>query len=228
MAKYAMKRKERNNGSSSEGLSRESIIEAAVALLDSNGESALTFRALSERLSTGSGAIYWHIANKSDLLSAACDAVVARTIAAIGHGPTPKESIRTFSLAMFDAIEARPWMGAALPRAAGEMPIVRILECLGGHVRALGLSEQQQWLVASAMLNYILGVAGQNAANMHVAMSKQIDRHDFLHAVASTWSRLDADAYPFVRRAAEFLPQHNDREDFLAGIDLILRGLDAG
>ena len=61
-------------------LSRERIIEASIELLDSSGEEGLIFRALSERLATGPGAIYWHIANKSDLLAAACDTVVVCTI----------------------------------------------------------------------------------------------------------------------------------------------------
>ena len=65
-----------------ESLSRDRIIEASIELLDSSGEGGLTFRILSERLATGPGAIYWHIANKSDLLTAACDAVVARTMEA--------------------------------------------------------------------------------------------------------------------------------------------------
>ncbi|WP_414940446.1 hypothetical protein [Amycolatopsis sp. cmx-11-51] len=41
-----------------EALSRERIVEAAIALLDADGESGLTFKTLTERLTTGSGAIY--------------------------------------------------------------------------------------------------------------------------------------------------------------------------
>ncbi|GAA1938738.1 hypothetical protein GCM10009754_02190 [Amycolatopsis minnesotensis] len=39
-------------------------------LLDAGGEGGLTFRALTERLATGPGAIYWHAANKGELLGA--------------------------------------------------------------------------------------------------------------------------------------------------------------
>ncbi|MBJ6764564.1 helix-turn-helix transcriptional regulator [Myxococcaceae bacterium JPH2] len=52
-----------------DALSRARIIEAAVELLDDEGESGLTFRALATRLATGAGAIYWHIANKNELLA---------------------------------------------------------------------------------------------------------------------------------------------------------------
>ncbi|MCP3707205.1 hypothetical protein M3I54_09460 [Paraburkholderia sp. CNPSo 3274] len=37
-----------------DSLSRERIIEVSIELLDSSGESGLTFRALAERLATGS------------------------------------------------------------------------------------------------------------------------------------------------------------------------------
>jgi AcrR family transcriptional regulator len=93
--------------------------------LDSSGEGGLTFRALSGRLATGPGAIYWHIANKSDLLTAACDALVARTMNAPLVGATPAATIRTLALGMFDAIDAHPWVGAALTGPPGQRPMVR-------------------------------------------------------------------------------------------------------
>ncbi|MFP3246706.1 MAG: TetR family transcriptional regulator, partial [Paraburkholderia sp.] len=77
-----MGKKARSPQRREDSLSRDRIIEASIALIDSSGESGLTFRALSERLATGPGAIYWHIDDKSDLLNAACDAIIARTMSA--------------------------------------------------------------------------------------------------------------------------------------------------
>src|SRR3954465_3816370 len=53
-----------------DALSRERIVQAAIEILDAEGESGLTFRALATRLSTGAGAIYWHVASKGELLAA--------------------------------------------------------------------------------------------------------------------------------------------------------------
>jgi AcrR family transcriptional regulator len=208
-------------------LSREQIVETSIALLDSGGEGGLTFRALSERLATGPGALYWHVADKRDLLTAACDAVVARTLHALSADATPESAIRAVALGMFDAIEAHPWIGSALTRAPGELPIVRIVERIGQQVHALGVPDRERWAVVSALLSYILGVAGQNAANTQRARTRGIVRCDFLDAVANAWSRLDADTYPFVRGMAVQLRTHDDRMDFMAGIDLILQGLAA-
>lgn len=208
-----------------ESLTRERIIEASIELLDSGGEGGLTFRALSERLATGAGAIYWHVENKGDLLNAACDAIVARTLAACVAGATPQATIHSLALGLFDAIDDHPWVGSALTRAAGQSPMVRIVECLGRQVSALGVVEAEQWAAVSALLHYILGVAGQNAANTQFGRSQGIDRASFLDAMATSWSQLDAQEYAFVRSLAGHLREHDDRADFLAGVDLILKGI---
>jgi AcrR family transcriptional regulator len=208
-----------------QSLSRGRIIEASIALLDGSGESGLTFRALSERLVTGPGAIYWHIAGKSELLTAACDAIIARTLNAPLVGATPEATIRALALGMFDAIDAHPWVGSALTRAPGQLPAVRILEAIGQQVRALGVPEEQQWATVSALLSYILGVGGQNAANGQFARAHGLDRSNFLEAVSTAWSELDPVEYPFTRSVAGQLRAHDDQIDFLAGIDLILGGI---
>lgn len=220
-----MVKKARSSQRREESLSRDSIIEASIKLLDSSGESGLTFRNLSERLATGAGAIYWHVENKSDLLTAACDTIVARTMASCMVIATPQATIRALALGMFDAIDTHPWVGSALTHAAGQLPLVRIVECIGQQVRALGVPKKAQWAAVGTLLHYILGVAGQNAANTQFARTQNIDRSDFLEKVSTAWSQLDPHEYPFVRSVAGQLRAHDDRVDFLAGIDLILDGI---
>jgi len=221
-----MKRKASSPQRREESLSRERIIEASIELLDRSGEDGLTFRALAERLATGAGAIYWHVANKSDLLTAACDAMVTRRLKANATGATPSAAIRSIAGEMFDAIDEHPWLGSALIHCAGQMPMVRILEAIGQQVRALDVAGEAQWQVACALLNYILGVGGQNAAHTQFAKARDLDRTDFLNAMATMWSELDPDDYPFARSVAGQLSTHDDRADFLTGIDLILKGID--
>ncbi len=81
-----------------DALSKERIVEAAIEILDNDGEGALTFRALAARLATGSGAIYWHVADKHDLFAAATDHVIARVLIAVLRGSEPRNAIRTLAL----------------------------------------------------------------------------------------------------------------------------------
>jgi len=207
-----------------EALSRESIIEASIALLDRGGEDGLTFRALSEQLATGPGAIYWHIANRSDLLTAACDALIVRAMNEIPT-TTPEKTIRAVALGLFDVNEAHPWIGSALAGPPGAQPVVHILERIGQQIRALKLPSGQQWAAVSTLIAFILGICRQNAANRYLARLHNLDRAHFLEAVSTAWSQLDEAEYPFARSVAGRIRTHDDRADFAAGIDLILAGI---
>jgi AcrR family transcriptional regulator len=209
-----------------EPLSRERIVEAAVELLDTAGEGGLTFRALAERLVTGPGAIYWHVADKDELLGAATDAVVTATTTATTAGATPQESVRALALGVFDAIAAHPWIGSQLARDPRRSPVLRVFEHLGRQVQALGVPDDALFTAASALLNYIIGVGGQNAADRRGHRSGA-DRAEVLTAVAEAWTTLDPEEYAFTRAVAGQLREHDDRAEFLAGIDLILTGITA-
>ena len=207
-----------------DALSKERIVEAAIAILDAHGEDGLTFRALAARLATGSGAIYWYVADKNDILAEATEHVVAGAMTDVVGGAGPREAIRAMALGAFDAIDAHPWVGAQISREPWRPAMLRIIEGIGGRLQALGVPECAQFDAGSALVNYILGVAGQNAANARL-LSRETDRSAFLATVAARWARLDAAAYPFVCRVAGQLREHDDREQFLAGIDLILAGI---
>jgi AcrR family transcriptional regulator len=218
-----------------EPLSRERIVGAAVELLDAVGEGGLTFRALAERLATGPGAIYWHVTGKAELLAAATDAVVAAAVAVepTASPASPQDGIRAVALGLFDAIEEHPWLATQLAtqlsRSPGGPVTPRIFESIGRQVRALGVPEGSWFTAASALMHYILGAAGQNAANAANpgARRPDVDRAEFLDAVSAAWKELDPDDYPFTRAVADQVRGHDDREQFLDGIALILAGIAA-
>jgi AcrR family transcriptional regulator len=208
-----------------DALSKERIVEAAIEILDADGESALTFRALAARLATGSGAIYWHVADKHDLLAAAADHIIARVTTKAVICADPRGSIRALALGMFDAIDTHPWVGGQLSRDPWQHAVLRILEDVGAQVQALGVPEHAQFNVATALLSFVLGLAGQYAAAARLCV-RDMDRTAILEAVAARWAQLDPAEHPFVRKVARQLPGHDDREQFLAGIDLILAGIE--
>ena len=207
-----------------DALSKQRIVAAAIEILDADGETALTFRALAARLATGSGAIYWHVASKNDLLTAATDDVIARVMTEVASSAEPQEAIRAIALGAFDAIDAHPWVGTQLSREPWQPAILQILEGVGGQLQALGVPRRAQFDCASALVNYILGLAGQYAAGARL-LPRDTDRTAFLATVAAQWAQLDPEQYLFVHQMATQLPGHDDREQFLAGINLILTGI---
>ena len=221
-----------------DALTRERIVEAVIDLLDSQGENGLTFRTLAARLETGHGAIQWHIATKNELLQAAADDVISRAVAGVtvvagvtgvtgvARGAEPRAAIRGIALAVFDAIDAHPWVGTELSREPWQTAVLQIFEGVGGQLHALGVPEPAQFDAATALLNFILGLAGQYAASARL-IGHETDREAFLAGLAARWSDLDPARYPFAHQVAPRLRDHDDREQFLAGVDLILAGMTA-
>jgi AcrR family transcriptional regulator len=186
-----------------DALTRERIVEAAIGLLDAQGEAGLTFRALAARLETGHGAIQWHVANKGELLKAATEDVIARAVTGAGvvDDARPREAIRGIASGMFEAIDAHPWVGAELSREPWQSALLPIFEGVGGQLQALGVPGPAQFDCASAILSYLLGLAGQYAAGIRL-LPRDTDRSAFLGTLAAQWEQLDPARYPFTRQSA--------------------------
>ena len=210
-----------------EALTRDAIVEAAAEMLDAGGEDALTLRALTVRLATGYGAIYHHVADRDDLLAAATDHVIGGIVTDRVADAEPRAALRALALGLFDAIDAHPWVGAQLTREPWRPPLLDVYESVSEQLRALDVPQRALSDAAGVLVNYILGVAGQNAANARALAHSKMDRSTFLATVAARWAQLDPATYPSLLHARTRLLEHDDREQFLAGIDLILAGIEA-
>lgn len=210
-----------------DSLSRELIIQTAIDLLDGGGESALTLRALTVRLSTGYGAIYHHVADKSDLLAAATDDIITRVLSGAVTDTDPRETLRRLALGLFDAIDAHPWVGAELSRQPWRPALLDFYESIARLLDALAVPERARFDAAGTLMNYVLGVAVQNAANARHLADSDMDRAAFLDAAAAQWAQVNPSQYPFVHAAVTQLREHDDREQFLVGVDIFLTGIAA-
>jgi AcrR family transcriptional regulator len=200
-----------------DALSKERIVEVAVEILDSGAESALTFRALASRLSTGIGAISWHVAKKDDLLAASTNDVVGRVVADVVGNSESKECIRAIILAVINAIDAHPWVGTQLAREPWQPAMLHVFEGIGRVLQALGLPGKAQFNCATALMSYIIGLAAQYAAGARLFLS-EADRSAFLAVVAAQWTNQhDAANFPFVHQVAGQLPDHEGREQIPRG-----------
>lgn len=210
-----------------DSLSRKLIIQTAIEILDSGGEKALTLRALTVRLSTGYGAIYHHVADKSDLLATATDDVITGVLSGAVADADPRTVLRRLALGLFDAIDAHPWVGAELSRQPWRPALLDFYEGVGRLLDALDVPEKARFDAAGALVNYVLGVAAQNAANARLRAGGDTDRETFLENAATQWAQIDPGRYPFVHAAATQLREHDDREQFLIGVDIFLAGISA-
>ncbi|AUG76071.1 TetR family transcriptional regulator [Kitasatospora sp. MMS16-BH015] len=210
--------------------SLETVLGAAVALLDEAGESALTLRALAARLGTGVGSIYWYVSGKDDLLERAIDHVLGGVLETVrGRADTgdPVEDLRTTAVTLFDAIVDRPWLGSRVMRNI-DVPSnsLRMYEELGRQTLRLPLTPRQRFHAVSAVICVVVGSAddlGQDPPPE--VLDGTVGRAEFLGEYAERWRSLDAEQFPFLHDVVEVFDGHDDREQFLSVLDLALAGV---
>lgn len=219
-----MSNPEQRSPKRSKALSREQIVTATIELLDSAGESALTVRALTAHLATGRGAIYHYVTDKEDLLAAATDGVIGGVFEAAGADPDPRSELRSLALGIFDALTEHPWVGIQLGREPLQPAVFRIWKGLAVCLQRMGVASDARSDAGAALVNYLLGAAAQYAATFRLTADGS-DRNAYLESFAAELIRSDSEAITIETAAA--LVKHDDRAQFVAGIDIFLAGIDA-
>src|SRR5579862_8023567 len=104
-------------------LSRDRILEAALALVDEHGIDALSMRKLGQSLGYEAMSLYNHVANKDDVLDGILDLALAEMAPPDPEGGLP--SIRAAALSAHAASQRHPW-AASLLMAPGRVRPARL------------------------------------------------------------------------------------------------------
>jgi AcrR family transcriptional regulator len=140
-------------------LHKRDVVDAATAILDSYGIADLTMRRLARELNVSPGALYWHFANKQQLLGAIADRLLqpAREVPAVGDW---RARIVAVCSALRDALLSHT-DGAELVSAsfaAGQSDAaVEILAALSGAAADAGVPGAEAELAARTVIYYVLG-----------------------------------------------------------------------
>ena len=147
---------------------------------------------------------------------------------AAGQPPTTDERdrLRRLALGLFELIDRHPWLGSQLVRHPWQVAVLRIFERAGAGVSALGVPAARRFDAASAFVTSVLGLAAQYAAGLQL-LGRDSDRSAVLAGITAEWESLPAVEFPFVHEVAPVLRTHDDRAQFLAGIDLVIAGMRA-
>ncbi|MFI6646701.1 TetR/AcrR family transcriptional regulator [Streptomyces sp. NPDC050529] len=208
----------------------EAVLAAAVALLDEAGASALTLRALAARLGTGVGSIYWYVSGKDELLDRAIDHVLGGVLADIdgqAASDDPIDDLRVMAVTLFDAIVDRPWLGPHFMRDLVDRGnSLRLYEALGQQTLRLDLTPRQRFHAVSAIVGDVVGSAADMGQEPpEEVLDGAVNREEFLGRYAEMWRELDAEEFPFMHDIVDEFDGHDDKEQFLAGLELTLAGL---
>ncbi|MGE2713850.1 TetR family transcriptional regulator [Mycolicibacterium litorale] len=165
-------------------LHKHDVVEAATAILDSYGIADLTMRRLARELNVSPGALYWHFANKQQLLGAIADRILqpARDVpdAADWRGRIVAvcTALRDALLSHTDGAElVSASLAAGQSDAAGD-----ILAALSRAAEDAGVPATDAELAARTVVYYVLGFTVDEQSRLQWDSAGVLDPE---HAVAA-------------------------------------------
>ena len=206
-------------------LSRELVVETALALLDQDGPGALSMRRLADHLGVAPNALYTHVRGKADLI----DGLIDQVYAGLELDPDPArdwtEQLAAISRDVRAQLLAHP---AVVPFAIQQPGLgphgLRLGEAIYGVLRPVGLPDRAVVGAVYALLTYILGFV---ALEVPRAGTDPQTSDEFVRRLHGFFAALPPGEFPHTVELAPLLARISTDDQFEFGLRTFIDGLRA-
>jgi AcrR family transcriptional regulator len=206
-------------------LSRERVLQAALALADRGGLESLSMRKLGQELGVEAMAVYYHLPNKEAVIDGIIDLVFAE-MGVPGGAPDWRTAMRRRGLALRDALARHRWaIGLMESRRNPGPATLGHHDAVLGTLRASGFSVEMAAHAYSLLDSYIYGFA---LTKMNLPF--ETGGAEIAEVAQDMLMPFDPGAYPHL---LEFITEHavapgyDYGDEFEYGLELVLDGLEA-
>ncbi|MEY2534368.1 MAG: hypothetical protein QOF29_2278 [bacterium] len=206
-------------------LSKERVLQAAMALAARDGIESLTMRKLADELGAGAMSVYHYVPNKDVLLDGMVD-IVFSEIELPSTDVDWKTAMRKRAISTREALGRHPWAIGLMEGRANHGPAnLRLHNAVLGCLRAAGFSIEMTVHAYSVQDAYIYGFALQERdmspeSADDFAAEAQRQMHEY-QAVLADYPHLVEVVGGYVAKSG-----YDYATEFVFGLDLILDGLD--
>jgi AcrR family transcriptional regulator len=207
-------------------LTRESITDAALGIVDREGLDALSMRRLAEELDCGPSALYGHVSGKDEVLHLLIDRVAGEIEV---PDPDPerwqeqlKELMRTTRKAL---LSHRDLAGASVANIPTGPNVVRVVDRLLALFLAGGLPRQVAAYAADLLPQFVTA----SAYEFSLFEQRMAEEPEYFERLHGYYTALPAEQFPVLADLVTELmaPDEADDARFEFGLDVIVRGLAA-
>ena len=202
------------------------MVDAALALADSEGLAALTIRRLAQALGVTPTALYWHFPDKQAVLDALGDRLWEETLDRLGPAEADDAwaEIRTLFEALVAVFRRHPVLAPLAPGRGLDCPAgLTATERALDQLARVGYDEHR----AIAAVNFLLGAALMLVTSVPGATVPDAElREELVRRKRAALLTLPPGRYPQVERAVGHLFGWDDPDAYYQlGVDLIIGGL---
>jgi AcrR family transcriptional regulator len=203
-------------------LSRERVLRTAVAIADAGGIGSLTIRSLAQALGVKPMSVYYHVANKDQILDGIIDLVFSEIELPSADGDWRSEMRRRATSAR-RVLRCHPWaIGLMESRTTPGPATLRHHDAVLGALRGAGFSVEMTAHAYALLDSYVYGFALQEASLPFKGPETVAD------VAEPMMQQFPVDEYPhLVEMATEYVlqPGYDFGDEFEFGLNVILDAL---
>lgn len=207
-------------------LTVETIVDAALAVIDSEGYDALTMRRVGQELGTGGASLYAHVESKDALIELVMDRVIGEL--EVPWPPDPEqwvEQVKECARRMRATFVAhRDLARAAMARIPTGPNAMAKGEQMLAIIRAGGLTDQAVAFTVDLLSLFVTAVAYEESLYSARGWDEQ-DMLVYVEKLRAYFASLPADRFPTTVALATPLTWGDSNERFEFGLEVLLRGL---
>ena len=204
-------------------LTRERVLQAAVALADEAGIQALSMRKLGEQVGVEAMSLYKHVANKDDLLDGMVDSVFGE-IELAPDEPDWRIAMGDRATSVRSVLKRHAWAVPLMQSRTNPGPsTLSHLDALIGLLRAAGFSVILTAHALSVIDAYVYGFAMQEKALPFDTEERSTE------AIEDILAAMPEDEWPHLvefSREHVLKPGYDYGKEFAWGLELVLDGLE--
>jgi AcrR family transcriptional regulator len=206
-------------------LSQEAVVDAALAILKSDGLEAVTMRRVAAALDTGAASLYVYVSGREGLLQAMLDRVTA-TIDLEAPDPSRwRPQLHSLLLRMHQALVTHPGIAAmTLADPPTTEAVLLLAENLLGILLAGGLDPQDAAWACDIFVLLVTAAAREDDVRRPRGRSDD-DRQSQVDDVYNTFAGLPPDRFPLIAGHAAQMVAGDGDERFRFAIDVVVDGM---
>jgi AcrR family transcriptional regulator len=206
-------------------LTRERVVEEALAVIAEDGAQALTMRRLAARLGVVPGALYNHVRNKQQLQDLLLDGVLAEVDLDLDPSLGWTEQLKVLAHRLRQVLEAHPGVAGILKTRDPLGPhSLALAEAFLSPLQTAGFGDRQAGLAFFLLLDYTIGFAVSTPAT---SVNEQRLRDQAIRSQLHQFFRsLPPDRFPALVALGEHVWVDNRDERFTAGLQVLVAGLE--
>jgi AcrR family transcriptional regulator len=209
-------------------LSRETVVDGALALTDADGLEGLTIRRLAQHLGVTPMALYWHFKNKDELLDAVADRLWSLVDTEVDQDRPWPERLRVLMESMAEMLRAHPPAASLMVTTQPDAAVhcFDIIEVALGIFADAGFSPAE----GAALCRHGLRTVTTLAIGDPGLTPRQTEDEvaEFIRHKRIALETLPRARYPCLTEAAGPFSQREDPEaSFAFGIELFVAGVEA-